>query len=380
MINIHRASDIGTPPSQGGGPFRGQALPPGDANLSLFADTLAWAVCHGIPLEEALATLVRPVTTGPTHVLSAVPRSRAKRFAGDLQRLLRVLRAGIPLADALEQTMSSLLPGFFIRGVARAQRDNRLAEVLPLLADQITRRSRVGTIVRHVGAHVAVQAVGAFMTLLFVVGRVAPHIAEIMQEISGRPGKDTRFALATSVFEAIVAISLLTAVLGLALIKGRRRLWCERWVILKLPVIGRHYRRKVVADAARELTVLLREGQDLVPAVGCVANTTPSAWLQREMVRFGRRLHGGEHWAVAWESLDAADDFSRWAVRNAAQREDPAAGFEILADHYQDELDTCMARTSALVGPLSLLVLAIPVALLIYAVFAALIDLIHVLL
>jgi type IV pilus assembly protein PilC len=135
----------------------------------------------------------------------------------------------------------------------------------------------------------------------------------------------------------------------------------DRWV-LRLPGIGPIAGKFATSQAARTLSTLLGGGIPLVNAIDVAARSVTNRYIGRELQLAGQHVREGRALAVAMQESGA---FADVAVKMVEVGESTGALQEMLnslADFYDEEIDTNLARFITLVEPILLVVMGIIIA------------------
>lgn len=333
------------------------------------ADTLAWAVGSGIPLPDALRSLpfyrahsperlealkwVAWMLT-PTFYWLYNPWLNDLRWTERINHVIEDLDKGLELGPTLQWWLGRFVPPFYLQGLMRAESDQRLETALPILAEQmaypltVTRRRFLAMLTA------IIQVLLVSWVLLFLYTFIVPRIEEIASDMGG------------SMWMPALPVATLTS-LGVMLMGAT--LWALGFLLLprlgqwgdslshRIPWVGPNRRRFLILDATRTLCAYLRQGDDLLTAAVQAQQATPSHWLKRRLQRFIQALQRGEPWLDAWQQARLGKKLELWALRNAEAREDPAAGFELVADWTHQRIEAGTARMERWVTPITSLVL-----------------------
>jgi len=367
-------------------PYLAAAMSRDRSRACMVADTLAWAVRHGIPLPSALTALPfyrrLPVPVGAvgrladglkwvTRPLRPLRAWTNTRWSWNLGRFLHDIEAGMPTSKALHRHCRRHFPRFFLLGMAKAEADGRLDTALPVLARQLRYPAAVAAERRMELQLAGWRMLCTVWVMLFVLTRALPMIDNVYADLTGAPGMPL-----TPLLQALaVPLLLVFLVLGSVLIGAHVPVIGEQ-MILHLPGLGRERRRFALAELAGGMSAFLQQGEDLPTAADWCMQSTRSIWLRRRLRRFTAALREGVPWIDAWDRMRVGRPLHNWILRNAAAREDPVAGFEMMAHWLQQEIDLMTRRLNRWVEPVCTLFLAAIVGLIAWQMFNMLTQLI----
>lgn len=347
-----------------GSPF-GLRLP----RFVLLAEALAWAVTRGVPLDAAVATL-------PFYRHGSRASLKRRRrlgwllapsfhwmvhpWFGDLgwtMRLLQVaedLNAGEPLGTTLRRRLGRRVPRYYLARVSWAESRGTLPTTLPALAEQMRgpfsrNRRRALALVPSL-----LEVTSVAVVFLYLGTFVLPRMQEILMDLG--------IAWPVSAGWMQVSRFLVLGCLGVAIWGG--------WSVLsslgtRFPpsvfewrlFAGRRTRRRLVLEFALAMDGLLEEGMDIPQAALWFLDTTRNVWMRKRVRRFVEAMESGTSWEDAWAQSRLGTPMEDWAMRVAAGREDPAAGFRAVAGVAEQALESELAALERWVAPVATLVL-----------------------
>ena len=355
----------------------------GNAHACMVADALAWAVQHSLPLPNALRTL--PFMRGalpwkrPLQALDgnfrlhcfSIPRSQV-RWSRRIAHVIGDIEGGWSLGDALQNSLRRFLPDFFIAGVRRAEKEGRLATALPVLADQLRFPS---SIKREVNAHLVLalsKFAAAIVVLHFIATVIVPRLVMIFEELGVGPMDGLTSPARVAVW--------VTRLLGLGVIVAFALPHTDRYAegfLLRLPLVSRLWKRVALSELALSMAAFMRQGDDVLKAAYWSRSATRSAWIQKRLDEAIARMENGAPWAQAFGQAGIGAPLERWIMLNAADREDPASGFDLMADWQHQRISAVCNRIREWADPLTTLVMAAMVGYVAYYVFSCFTRLIH---
>lgn len=369
----------------------GRSLSCNSSRACIVADAMSWAVGHDIPIQEVLPCLPffrQAVSRGhigfwiAVWAIAPLLLALPSPFFGDilwsvkLRRVIRDLNSGRPLGLTLSRHLRSRFPGFFLVGIQRAEEEGKLHVALPVLAHQLNYPCAVAAQRKAELGLVGVKLLTTGMTVGFLSTTVLPKFQCILDDLGGDAMHVTGFAVIAAVVSWTWTIVVGAVMLGYAL----RKLGATgEWVRLHLPLLGRELRRFILGDLALSMAVFLRQGDDIVAAATWSESASRSRWMKRRLKGFIGEVSSGVHWAEAWRNMGVGKPMEQWLIKNASSREDPASGFELLAEWLHAETATSTRRMAQLVDPICTLALACMIGWIAHEVYATLISMIYAL-
>lgn len=358
----------------------------------LMVEALAWAAGHGMPLEAGLKSL--PYYRGAESAALDLQRRLGwlliptfhwlyLSWFGDvswtrrINRVIAALESGESLGSALRRHLGRRLPGYYLAGVEAAEADGRLEIVLPLLAAQMGEPAAAHSRRVAAAAPAIVEAVMTVLILAFLLIFIAPGYQEIIEGL----GVSWPIPIPSGGAMSLLAFLLISAAV-----------LCGLWLLSPYldregthlssfhPYISRSARRPWVLHFTRSMALLLRQGQDMATAAQWTLRTSSSPWLKGRVKAFADRVEAGEDWPSAWERSGLGEPVEDWAMRAAAQREDPASGFALVSDWLEQEIESSISAIERWVAPCATIVLGLCVGAICVSVFWSLVTILESLL
>jgi len=362
--------------------YTGIGLNRDTSRACMVADTLAWAVSHAIPIPEALKSL--PFYK---NIPSPSQRWRARlttlrdlfipfhplfwlvniRWSWNLRLVIQDLEKGEPLSAALERNLRRYFPGFYLMGIAKAESDRHLDTALPVLARQLNFPASVASERKMEFAFAAWKTLIAVQILFFIIVMVVPKFDMIFEDLLGSapPVMGPTAVVTGSILK--ISIFVLVTIFILSRIEG-----IGEYVLLHIPFVRQERKRFILCDLARSMAVFIRQGEDLLAAAEWSMKSTRSHWLRKRLDVFIASLRNGEDWVEAWANMKLGRALDEWLIRNAAVRQDPASGFELLAQWLHQEIEFTTRRLEKWIDPCYTLAIALIVGNIAYHVVLSL--------
>jgi type IV pilus assembly protein PilC len=198
----------------------------------------------------------------------------------------------------------------------------------------------------------------------FLFTYVVPKFAVLFESLNAQLPAITLFMLAVGLYAQKYAPFILVAVVVAAIV-----LW--RWkttdrgadridrVILSTPLLGEIRIKHQVASFSRMLSTLLQGGMSLVPSLETAGSSMTSQRILKGVMRACARVREGQALAA---SLEEQDIFPALAVEMIEVGESTGALPAMLnsvADFYEEDVQTALAASMALIEPLILIVMAV---------------------
>lgn len=336
------------------------------ADVTRFTRQLASLLRAGLPLAHALDLLAQ--SPGP----HGMPRIAAV--------LARDIAVGQPFAEALARHPARF-NALYCQLVAVGEASGALATVLARLADDRERAAAQRARVRAALTYpVAVLLLALAITAALLVW-VVPTFKQIFDGFGAALPAPTRFVLMLSAGAArwSVPAAVVAATGAMALHHALRRSLTARIafgsVLLKLPLCGALLTTLCAARWSRALGTLLAAGTPLADAFDSLAHASGNAFFDRASAGISARLRHGERLAAA---MRAAGCFPVDVIQPVAVAEESGALDAMLLDVASladRQVDEKIALVSSLCEPLVIVVLGALVGGLVVAMYLPIIQL-----
>lgn len=278
-------------------------------------ELLAYAVRYGFPLPELLIAF----------------RSRPNRNAKVEERLITGLREGRKLGELLgEIPLYPALPKATLRAVCEAERQGRLAELLPVLAAfQRRRRRKRSELVNYLSHSMWGWGAAIFLVSGFVY-TLLRGLGKLLREMWISP---TVMSFWFGLCSGSLKVQMVLFAICLLLVGG---MYSRRnSLMLALPVVGEPARRLALGELCTTFRLFLIVGDDILVAARYAREVEPAGYYRRRLDRMIERMERGENWLDAWDELGCRDPFVRWILANGAAREKMADAFADLRNYLE---------------------------------------------
>ncbi len=332
--------------------------------VAVFTRQLATLLRAGIPLAEALGALSE--------------QSDNKRFEVILTGVRQKVNEGTTLADTL-QVHPTVFPELYTNMVRSGEAAGNLDAVLARLADfldaQHALRSKVSAAMTY---PIIMMVLGSgIMGLLMVV--VVPKIVTIFEDV-GR-------SLPWNTSLLIFASDLISGWWWLILVVGGLGAWAyRRWVKkpkgrltvdklkLRLPLIGPLTRYVAVARFARTLSTMLAAGVPVLQALEIVKRVLNNVVLEKVVEEARDAIREGESIAAP---LKRSGQFPSMMVHMVAVGERSGqleTMLENVATAYERDVDGKVARLTTVLSPALIVVMAMGVGFIVLSILQPIMD------
>lgn len=388
--------------------------------------TMSGEIIEGVYVAQSEAALRRELEDKGLHVLSLKPRlgfgsftiggesRKIKRheFLVFNQELATLLKAGMPLVQSLDILRSrlsnpvfkavlddvyekvrggtalsdafaahgDLFPSVYTASLMAGERSGNLDAVLRRFVaySKTIDTVRSKTISAMIYPFILVALAAVLVSIIVI--KVVPTFAEFYGSFDAQLPLSTRVIVAFSDFLRAQLWLILIVIGGGAagfytwLKQPGRGAQFDRW-ILKLPVVGTSVHKFSTSQLARTLATLLSGGIPLVNALEIASRSTGNRHMGKELEIVGARVREGQSFAQTLLERQTVPDV---AIKMIEVGESTGALTEMLnslADFYDEEIETEVARFVTLIEPAMLVFMGIVIAGIVLALYLPLFNL-----
>jgi general secretion pathway protein F len=335
------------------------------SEVAAFTRQLATLLRSGIPLAESLGALVDQTTN--------------QRFKAQLAAVRTAVNEGTAFADALGKH-PKVFDELFVSMVRAGELAGNLDEVLNRLADFLETTQKLKSKVQGAMIYPAIMVLIGTAIIAILMIKVIPEITKTFTQQGKALPINTRFLVGLSGFigRNWLLLAGLIAVFIFIFIKWKgaasgKPIW-HRFV-LRLPAIGPLVRTINVSRFARTLGTMLQSGVPMLRSLDAAKATMTNVLLQAAVEEAKRAVTEGESLA---QTLKKSGQFPPTMIHMTAVGEKAGQLEQMLgrvADAYEAEIETKLARFIALLEPLMLLGMGLVVAFIVISILQPIMDL-----
>jgi type IV pilus assembly protein PilC len=332
-------------------------------SLIVFNQELLALLKAGIPLMQALELLLG-------HGKDALLRR-------SLEATVTHVREGMAFSDALEQAGG--FPAVYRSNIVAGERSGTLPEVLTrwLTFQQFAAQSRRRIMEALFYPAFLTIVLGIALGVVFNV--VLPRFAEFYASGDVQmPALTSALLSVGQVFRATWWLQILLAIALVATVRwmmkaeaGRRA--GER-IILAIPKLGTLYRMYHSSVFCRTLGVLLSGGQPVVQALEVVQRTTPSERMKSRLLGVTESVRAGSSLHLSLEQAKLIDPLAVEMVRVGEQSSALPDMLDHVATFFDQEVEKATTAVTSLIGPVLILAMGVIVMILLLAVYIPLFN------
>lgn len=316
----------------------------------------------GIPMDRALEMLAQLFRDSPMGSVSAF--------------LLREVRGGISLSDAMRKAPGEPFSRFLVQMTEAGQSTGRLEEALDQAYRHMDRDREFRSDVLGSLLYPAILLGASLLSVVILMTFVVPRFAGMFASSGILLPLPTRMLLGASGFlrgyglwlgAAGVAFYMLTR--G-ALVRPETRKGWDRGK-MKWPLVGKTLAALETSRVLRSLSSLLSGGVPILPALVIAREVSGNAAVREGLEAARQRIQGGSPVARA---LEETTPFPSLALQMIAVGEETGrleAMLASVADTYEDTARRSMKRFLSLLEPLVILAMGLLVGFIVFSIFLA---------
>ena len=331
----------------------------------VFNQELATLLKAGMPLVQSLDILRQRVSNAT--------------FKAVLDGVYEKVKAGTSLSDAFGEH-PDLFPAVYSASLMAGERTGNLDEVI---RRYVAYEKVIGAVRRRTISALIYPMILVTM-MLVLIGIIVLRVVPAFSQFYGQFGKELPLStrIIVGISNVLVGNFPLIVIAFVAAAVGVTTWWKQPGqrtridgMLLKLPWAGETVRKFATAQLARTLATLLGGGIPLVNALEIGGRSMTNRYLAGELGEVTRRVREGGTFAA---SLLARGVFPDVAVKMVEVGESTGALQEMLnslAEFYDEEIETEVARFITLIEPVILVVMGAVIALVVLALYMPLFEL-----
>jgi len=335
-------------------------------NLAIFTRQFSVMVDAGLPLVQCLELLAK--------------EEPDKRLAAAIDQVRLDVEAGASLADAMQRRPYAF-DALYTNMVAAGEAGGILDTILKRLATFIEKQAKLASQVRSAMIYpIAVLSI-AVVVVAVILWKVIPTFTALFEGLNARLPLPTRIVIWMSEKLIIALPFLVVGVLGGAYMlrryyqtpAGRMRIDS---LLLRMPVLGKIFRKVAVARFCRTLSTLLSSGVPILDGLDITAKTSGNAVVEAAVRLVRGRIERGETIA---QPLKATGVFPPMVSQMIGAGESTGALDTMLgkiAEFYEEEVDVAIAGLLTILEPALICVLGVIVGGIVISMYMPMFELI----
>lgn len=325
---------------------------------------LATLLKSGVTLDRALLTIAQ------TDEMPAV------------SALMRALNAGVTAGKSLSDTLSgypNIFPTHYVKMVEVAEAKGKLADTLALIVHERTRAETLKRRITSALAYPAFLFVAATGVLIFVLTSVVPEFERALAGFRREAGSQTEliFALSRVLRDngSLLAVATIAGLAALLIANRSRSIRSAAFQLLaRMPGLRKTMLYEQTTTMCATLSALLVSGVDISSALRLVRDLIRDRRAAERLDHAIRRVRQGERVSDVLREADVLPAYAAHILQIGEQAGDMPASLARISTTYEEKLDRSIARLTAIVGPVVLILVSTMIAWIIVSVMTALLS------
>ncbi len=317
--------------------------------ITLFVQELIVLLRAGLTLSEVLGVLTR--------------RQSDSALTGVLVRVRNAITGGESPSQAFANS-STLFDRLFIAALKTGEKTGDLVEPLSAYHRQLKQGLRVQKSVKQALTYPAFLLLTLAVVMLLLFTYVLPRFSEVYADLG------TELPAATSVLVAIsqwlpglLVVTILMIVVLATWLRDpqryRRARVRIRASLIHMPLIGVLLEQLYVYQFVSALSMLLKSGTPLLAAIKLIADDFADTPLHHDITTLSEAISQGHALAPAMIKLNRFHDSALKLIEVGEEVGSLAEMLNEAAVYYEEKIDTDVARISAMIEPLLVLLMGL---------------------
>ena len=336
-------------------------------NLAIFTRQFSVMIDAGLPLVQCLELLAK--------------EEPDKKLAAAIDATRADVEAGASLADAMGKRPYAF-NHLFTHMVAAGEAGGILDTILKRLSAFIEKQAKLQSQVRSAMIYpIAVLSI-AVIVVMVILWKVVPAFTSLFEGLGATLPLATRVVIWASKSLVVGMPFIVVGVMGISYAikryygteKGRMNI---DNMLLKMPLLGKIFRKVAVARFCRTLSTLMSSGVPILDGLDITAKTSGNAVIELAIKTVRGKIERGETIA---QPLRQTGVFPPMVAQMIGAGESTGALDTMLAkiaDFYEDEVDIAVAGLLTILEPVMICVLGVIVGGIVISMYLPLFDLIN---
>ena len=316
-------------------------------------------------------TLVRALT-----ILSQ-EETRRQRERAVLGQVLKLVRQGVAISDAMEQ-QNGVFPLLMVNMYRAAESSGNLSGTAKRLAKHYEKEHQLNTKIRGATVYPRILAVLVVLVVIFIMSYILPQLSDLFESLDTLPAP-TRILFAISSFVRNYWMGLLILAVCIIIICAvlwkipAVKYWLDK-VKLKLPLLGKLLSVIYTARFARSLSSLYSAGIPIITAMQISGKTVGNSYIESQFDETISKLRAGQPLSEALEGVKGFRNKLSAVVRIGEESGDLVQMLDAMADSFDYESEMAMNRLISYLEPVLIVFMALVVGFIMIAVMTPIYD------
>jgi len=323
-------------------------------------------------MTQLLGTLLRAGVTLPESLRALTDQVESQNFKGVLSEVSNRVNEGSSLADAMAR-YPKVFPQLYVNMIRAGEASGALETVLFRLAEFLEKQQEIRSKITSALFYPIVLGLLATGIITLLMVSIVPKVTTMFTDMNAELPWNTKLLIFISDTLTGYWFLIVPAIVG-AIWASRRwrasengRRITDRW-LLDAPVLGELVRKIAIARFARTLSTLLASGVQLLAALDIVRTLLGNVILESVVTAARDSIREGEGIAPA---LKRSGEFPALVTHMIGVGERSGQLEQMLgnvASTYDRETNTTIARFTALLEPLMIVVMGIGVGFVVFSI------------
>jgi type II secretory pathway component PulF len=296
------------------------------------------------------------------EALDVVTRKRSGHLPTVLKEVRDKITAGEALADALA-AFPDWFDQVFVSAVRVGEISGQLDEALRELADYLRTQTQLRSQITAALTYPMILSAVCVMVVVFLMSYVVPQLLGVLAT-TGRPLpastmllKSVSDLLTQHGLALFIGVVVIATVLALFLRTPTGRRWRDE-VVLQTPLVSTLIRKSLVASFAQRMSLLLLTGVPFVDGLRHVIRMTSNTILAKELAAMAHAVESGSDIAPTMEASRVFPPVVSHLVAVGQDSGELTGMLTELKQRYETEVRLAITRTTTILEPLLIIVLA----------------------
>lgn len=317
-------------------------------SLSEFSRQLGTLLGSGVSLVRALNIIAQDNTIKP-------------REREVYEAMLRSIRQGVPMSDAMEE-QTGAFPDLFINMYRSAESSGNMDKTALRMADLYDKEYRLNAKVKNAMLYPKILAVVIVLAVIIIFKFVMPEFQELFATMDDLPGI-TKFMMALTdlvenywIFLIIGAVMIFVAVSAVLSIPAVAT-WVDKTKV-HFPIFGKLMRTVYTARFARTLSSLYSAGLPIVMSLQISRKTIGNRYIEAQFDKAIDVVRRGDNLSEAISGIDGLSNKITSSVKVGEETGSLDTMLETIADSLDYESEMATAKMTTLMEPIMILLMA----------------------
>ena len=329
-------------------------------DLCVFCEQMGSIVKAGVPLVDALEMTVKT--------------TQKKKLRTAMQEIVVKVKEGNTFSSAM-MDYPEIFPLIMTQLVKAGEQSGSLDIIFERLAKQFEKSYKLQSTIKKALAYPKMVVAVILAALVVICVVVIPQFVEVFEELQTPLPITTKFFIALSkLFTSYWWAGLLgVALIIVSWLMFSRSEWgkyklCE--LKLKIPLVENLERKTASANFARTLSTLLSSGMDYPESLAIASDTMSNLLFKDAVLNIKTAVEDGDTLTTA---LKASNMFPELLENLLQIGENTGNIEEMLANsavYFEDEVETATVKLTEAINPVIMIVVGIIVGVLVYSVYS----------